>query len=327
MTQMTHALRVHEVGGPDALRWEEIELPAPGAGEVLVRNQAIGLNFLDVYYRAGRYPVPTPLIPGNEGAGVIEAVGSGVTGFSVGDRVGYVDPIGAYAERLIRPVNRLLKLPDGIGEQAAAASLLKGMTAEYLVRRTHKVAACETILVHAAAGGVGQILCQWAKHLGATVIGTVGSAAKRAIAEHVGCDHVIVLDEAQQFAPVVRELTGGRGVRVVYDGVGQSTFAQSLDCIAPLGLMAAFGASSGPIPPLDVQSLAAKGSLFVTRPGIGTYTATPEVLRESASALFEVMAAGAVKVEIGRSYPLRDGAQAHADLEARRLTGSTLLLP
>ncbi|PKP72370.1 MAG: quinone oxidoreductase [Alphaproteobacteria bacterium HGW-Alphaproteobacteria-5] len=324
---MPFALRVHEFGGPDALRWEEIEPPKPSPGEVIVRNGAIGLNFLDVYYRSGRYPMPAPLIPGNEGAGIIEAVGPGVTDFSVGDRVGYIDPIGAYAELVARPVHRLVRLPDGIDERLAAASLLKGMTAEYLLRRTHKVEAGETILVHAAAGGVGQILCQWARHLGATVIGTVGSAAKQDIASKVGCDHVILLDETPAFAARVRELTDGRGVRVAYDGVGEATFAQSLDCIAPLGLLAAFGASSGPIPLLDVQSLAAKGSLFVTRPGIGTYMAAPEALQASASALFDVLATGAVKIDIGRTYALRDGAQAHADLEARRLTGSTLLLP
>lgn len=324
---MAHALRVHEFGGPDALKWEEVDIASPGPGEVLVRNVAIGLNFLDIYYRSGRYPMPTPLVPGNEGAGIVEAVGDDVTAFSVGDRVGYIDPIGAYAERVIRPVNRLVRLPNGISEPVAASSLLKGVTAEYLLRRTYKVAAGETILVHAAAGGVGQILCQWANSIGATVIGTVGTAAKYETARNVGCSHVVVLEETPQFEKIVREITSGKGVQVVYDGVGQTTFNQSLDCIAPLGMMAAFGASSGPIPLLDVQSLATKGSLFVTRPGIGTYTASHDALQASAAALFDFIGSGAVKVSVGASYPLREGAQAHADLEARRLTGSTLLLP
>lgn len=317
---------VEKFGGPEALLWTERETPRPGRGQALVRNRAVGLNFLDIYFRSGRYPAPLPLVPGHEGAGIVEAVGPGVTGLGIGDRVGYLDPIGSYAERLLRPVDRLIRLPDSISEIDAAAILLKGMTAQYLVCRTYKVQAGDTILVHAAAGGVGQILCQWARHLGATVIGTVGTAEKRAIAERAGCTHVLVTGEEPDFAPRVRELTGGKGVPVVYDGVGQATFAQSLDCISPLGLMVAFGASSGPIPLLDVQSLATKGSLFVTRPGIGTYVAAPEALQASAEALFEVIELGGVRVEVANTYPLARAGAAHADLEARKLTGSTVLL-
>lgn len=324
---MTHVIEISRFGGPDTLVWTERPISKPGAGQVLVRNRGIGLNFLDIYFRSGRYSAPLPLVPGHEGAGIIEEVGPDVTDFAVGDRVGYIDPIGAYAERLVRPVDRLVRIPDGVDETVAAAMLLKGMTAEYLIRRTYQVRSGDTILVHAAAGGVGQILCQWAKHLGATVIGTVGSAAKASIAEAVGCDHVIITAERPAFANKVRELTSGKGVSVVYDGVGEATFEGSLDCLAPLGLMVAFGASSGPIPLLDVQSLASKGSLYVTRPGIGTYTTTPSALQASAAALFDVVAVGGIRIDRPRTYALADAAQAHADLEARKLTGSTVLLP
>ena len=308
------------------LHWQEIDHAHPAAGEVLVRNHGVGLNFIDVYFRSGRYPTSLPFVPGHEGAGIIEAVGPGVSDFAVGERVGYVDPIGAYAQFVVRPVNRLVKLPEGIDELSAAAMLLKGMTAEYLVRRTYKVAAGDTVLVQAAAGGVGQVLCQWAKHLGATVIGTVGSEAKRRIADSVGCDHVIAND-SEDLVTRVREVTGGKGVAVCYDGIGGEMFAKSLDCIAPLGMMVAFGAASGPILLLDVQSLAAKGSLFVTRPGLATYTATPELLQASADALFDVVMSGHVKIETNQTYALADAAQAHADLEERKLTGSTVLIP
>lgn len=323
---MAHAMCVHTPGGPEAMSWEEIDIAAPGAGEVLVHNEAIGLNFLDVYFRSGRYPMPTPFVVGHEGAGVIEAVGAGVSDFAIGDRVAYLDPIGAYAQLLLRPASRLVKVPPQIDAVAAASMLLKGVTAEYLVRRTYEVRPGDTILVHAAAGGVGQILCQWANALKATVIGTVGSAAKRELAKESGCAHVIISSEEDVVARV-RELTNGKGVPVVYDGVGKDTFAKSLDCLAPRGLMVAFGAASGPIPPLDVQSLAGKGSLYVTRPGIATYTKTTEELRESASALFDIVASGAVKVRPPRTYALADSARAHADLEARKLSGSTVLLP
>jgi NADPH2:quinone reductase len=257
---------------------------------------------------------------------VIEALGPDVSDLRVGDRVAYVDPIGAYAELLVRPAARLVKIPDGIDDVQAAGAMLKGMTAEYLVRRTHKVEGNETILVHAAAGGVGQILCQWASSLGATVIGTVGSRAKVALAQEAGCAHVIVTGE-EDIAARVREITGGKRLPVVYDGVGADTFRGSLDCLAPLGLMVVFGAASGAVPPFDLQILANKGSLFITRPGLFAYTATTEQLRESAAALFDVMSRGGVKVNVRQTYPLREAAAAHRDLEARKLTGSTVLLP
>ncbi|MGE3251425.1 MAG: quinone oxidoreductase [Hyphomonadaceae bacterium] len=323
---MTHEIRVEAFGGPEVLRWTKTKDAAPGRGEALVRNQAIGLNFLDVYLRSGRYQNRLPFVPGHEGAGVVEEVGEGVADCAPGDLVAYIDPAGAYAERVIRPANRLIKLPLAIDARAAASMMLKGMTAEYLLKRTFKVKSGDFILAHAAAGGVGQILCQWAKHLGATVIGTVGSAPKKAIAERAGCDHVIVLDR-EDFVARVREITSGRGVSVVYDGVGLATFARSLDCLAPRGLLAAYGAASGPIPPLDVQSLATKGSLYVTRPGIRTYTESSEELRASAQALFDVVASGGVKIDPPRTFPLRDAAVAHTALEARQLTGSTVLLP
>ncbi len=321
---ISHAIRVDECGGPEVLKWEALEIPPPGAGEVLVRNRAIGLNFIDVYYRTGQYKSPLPLIPGNEGAGVIEALGPGVHEFAVGDPVAYADPTGAYAERLLRPASRLVRIPEGIDMAQAAAVLLKGMTAEYLLHRTHRVESGETILVHAAAGGLGQILCQWARSLGATVIGTVGSRHKASLAETAGCAHVIVTDEGD-FSTAVRRITSGRGVRVVYDGVGAATFRGSLDCLEPRGLMVSLGASSGPLPPLNPVALLSKGSLFFTRPGLAHYTATTAELRQSAEALFSAVLGGKVTSKVSRTYPLRDASAAHADLEARRLTGSTVL--
>jgi len=324
MTQ-THAMRVHQPGGPEAMRWESVDLPAPGAGEVLVENRAVGLNFIDVYYRTGHYKAPLPFVLGTEGVGVVEALGADVTGFARGDRVAYVNPIGAYAERLIRPAARLVKVPDAIDDVQAAGMMLKGMTAEYLLRRTHRVEAGETIVVHAAAGGVGQILCQWASSLGATVIGTVGSRAKAELARQAGCAHVIVMDEEDLVARV-REITAGKGVPVVYDGIGADSFARSIDCLAPLGLMASFGSASGPVPPIDPLLLMTKGSLFFTRPTLAHYTATTEQLRGSAATLFHAVLKGDVTVRVNRTYALRDAASAHADLEARKLTGSTVLL-
>jgi len=324
MTQ-THAMRVHQPGGPEAMRWESVDLPAPGAGEVLVENRAVGLNFIDVYYRTGQYKAPLPFVLGTEGVGVVEALGADVTGFARGDRVAYVNPIGAYAERLIRPAARLVKVPDAIDDVQAAGMMLKGMTAEYLLRRTHRVEAGETIVVHAAAGGVGQILCQWASSLGATVIGTVGSRAKAELARQAGCAHVIVMDEEDLVARV-REITAGKGVPVVYDGIGADSFARSIDCLAPLGLMASFGSASGPVPPIDPLLLMTKGSLFFTRPTLAHYTATTEQLRGSAATLFHAVLKGDVTVRVNRTYALRDAASAHADLEARKLTGSTVLL-
>ena len=323
---MPHAIRIAQNGGPEVLRWEEVAVGKPGPGEVRVRNSAIGLNFIDTYQRSGLYPLPLPFTLGSEGAGVVEAVGPRVKEFKVGDRVAYAGPLGAYAEVLIRPVGRLVKIPSGVSEQTAAAMMLKGMTAWYLLRRTYKVKAGDTILVHAAAGGVGQILCQWGKHLGATVIGTVGSDGKASIAKKAGCKHVIVA-ERETISKRVREITKGKGVPVVYDGVGKETFMDSLDCLAPLGMMASFGNASGAVPPVNIGILAQKGSLFLTRPTLGNYTATREDLDTAARDLFSVVKKGAVKIAINQTYPLREAAQSHRDLEGRKTTGSTVLLP
>lgn len=323
---MPHAIRIHQTGGPEVMRWEEVEVGKPGPGEVLVRNTAVGLNFVDTYYRTGLYKMPLPAVMGREGAGVVEVVGPKVKEFKRGDRVAYVDPSGSYAELLLRPADRLVKIPTGISEQTAAAMMLKGMTAQYLLRRTYKVKKGDTILVHAAAGGVGQILCQWAKHLGATVIGTVGSEAKAVLAKKAGCRHVIVIGQGP-IAARVKEITKGCGVPVVYDGVGKDTFMDSLDCLMPLGLMVTYGNASGAVPPFDPILLTQKGSLFVTRPTLGTYIAKREDLRQSAKELFAVVRQGKVKIAVNQAYPLREAAQAHRDLESRRTTGSTVLIP
>ncbi|MEQ1773969.1 MAG: quinone oxidoreductase [Burkholderiales bacterium] len=322
----SHAIRAHQTGGPDVLQWEEVTVGDPGPGEVRVRNTAIGLNFIDTYHRSGLYPMPMPLTLGSEGAGVIEKVGPKVKGLKVGDRVAYAQPIGAYAEVLIRPVARLVKIPAGISDQTAAAMMLKGMTAWYLLRRTYKVKKGDTILVHAAAGGVGQILCQWGKYLGATVIGTVGSDVKAPLAKKAGCKHVIVASR-EKISQRVRDITKGRGVPVVYDGIGKETFMESLDCLSPLGTMASFGNASGAVPPVNIGILAQKGSLFLTRPTLVNYTATREDLDTAARDLFAVVKKGAVKISINQTYPLREAAQAHRDLEGRKTTGSTVLLP
>jgi len=323
---MPHAIRIYETGGPEKMRWEEIQVDEPGPGEVQVRNTAIGLNFIDVYHRNGLYPMQLPTTLGMEGAGVVEKVGPKVKGFKVGDRVAYANPIGAYAEVLNRPVARLVKVPAGIDDRTAASIMLKGMTAWYLCRRTYKVKKGDTILVHAAAGGVGQILCQWAKHLGATVIGTVGSEEKAAIAKKAGCKYVIVTSK-EKFVERVKEITKGKGVPVLYDGVGKDTFMDSLDCISPLGMMVSFGNASGAVPPLNLGLLAQKGSLFVTRPTLFTYTAEREELERAAKELFAVVKSRAVKISINQTYALKDAAQAHIDLESRKTTGSTVLLP
>lgn len=323
---MPHAIRIHQNGGPEQLRWEEVAVGEPGPGEVRVRNTAIGLNFIDTYHRSGLYPMPLPLTLGSEGAGVVEAVGPKVKEFKVGDRVAYAQPIGAYAEVLIRPVARLVKIPAGIKDETAAAMMLKGMTAWYLCRRTYRVKKSDTIVVHAAAGGVGQILCQWAKHLGATVIGTVGSDEKVALAKKVGCKHVVVMSR-EKLSERVKAITKGKGVPVVYDGVGKDTFMESLDCLAPLGLMASFGNASGAVPPVNIGILAQKGSLFLTRPTLVNYTSQREDLLTAARELFAVVKKGAVKITINQRYPLREAAQAHRDLESRKTTGSTVLLP
>lgn len=323
---MPHAIRVYEAGGPEKMRWEEVQVGNPGPGEVRVRSTAVGLNFIDVYHRSGLYPMQMPLTLGMEGAGVVEAVGPKVKEFKVGDRVAYANPIGSYAEVLLRPVARLVKIPAGIDDKIAASIMLKGMTAWYLCRRTYKVKKGDTILVHAAAGGVGQILSQWAKHLGATVIGTVGSEAKAAIAKKAGCKHVIVTSN-EKFVERVKAITKGAGVPVVYDGIGKDTFLDSIDCLAPLGVMASFGNASGAVTQFNPGILAQKGSLFLTRPTLFTYTSKREDLLQAAKELFAVVKSKAVRISINQTYALKDAAQAHADLEARKTTGSTVLLP
>lgn len=324
----TRAVRVSRAGGPEVLRLEEIELPPPGPGEVRVRQAAIGLNFIDVYQRSGLYPPPAyPYTPGLEGAGVVEALGAGVTRFAVGQRVAYATaPPGAYAERRNAPAEKLVHLPAGVDERTAAASMLKGLTAWYLLRETFAVGGGTTILVHAAAGGVGSLLCQWARRLGATVIGTVGDQAKAQQARSDGCAHV-VLYTAEDFVARTRELTDGRGCDVVYDSVGRATFEGSLACLRRRGLLVSFGQSSGNPEPLAVGRLAAHGSLYLTRPTLFDYTATRAELERGADELFGLLARGELRVRIGRSYPLSQAAQAHADLEARHTSGSTLLVP
>ena len=323
---MSFAIRIHETGGPEKMRWEEVEVGILGPGQVLGRNTAVGLNFIDVYQRTGLYPNALPLTLGMEGAGVVEAVGPKVKEFKVGDRVAYANPIGSYAEVCLRPVERLVKIPAGVSDRIAAAIMLKGMTAWYLVKRTYKVKKGDTILVHAAAGGVGQILCQWAKHLGATVIGTVGSDEKAVLAKKAGCKHVIVTSR-EKLVDRVKAITKGKGVPVVYDGVGKDTFMDSLDCLAPLGMMASFGNASGAVTQFNPGVLAQKGSLFLTRPTLFTYTGKREDLLKAAQDLFAVVKSKAVKISINQTYPLREAAQAHIDLEARKTTGSTVLLP
>jgi NADPH2:quinone reductase len=324
---MVKAICIHETGGPDVLKLEEIEIGRPGPGEVRVRNRAVGLNFIDVYFRSGLYPPPKlPFVPGQEGAGVVVEVGEGVENLEEGDRVAYTDPIGAYAEERIMPADRLVKIPDNISDDQAAAMMLKGMTAEYLLRRTHRLQAGEVILFHAAAGGVGLIAGQWAKHIGATVIGTVGSKEKVALARQHGYDHVINYRE-EDFVARVREITKGRLCDVVYDSVGRDTFPASLDCLRPRGLFVSFGQSSGPIPPFNMGLLAQKGCLYATRPSLFVYNKSAADLRASAAALFDVVGQGAVSIRINQRYPLAEARRAHEDLEARRTTGTTILIP
>jgi len=325
---MTHAIRIHETGGPEVMRWESVEVGEPGPGEVRLRQTAVGLNFIDVYFRTGLYPLPAmPGGLGMEAAGVVEAVGAGVTQLVEGDRVAYATPPpGAYAEARIMPAARLVKLPDNIEERTASAMMLRGMTAHYLLRRIHRVEPGDTVLIHAAAGGVGLIACQWAKHLGATVIGTVGNDEKADLARAHGCEHPIVYTR-EDFVARVREITDGKGVDAVYDSVGKDTFMGSLDCLRPRGMMVTFGNASGPVPAFEPALLAKKGSLFLTRPTLFNYTSTPEDLNWAAGDLFEVVASGAVKIEINQSYALKDAAQAHRDLEGRKTTGSTVLMP
>lgn len=324
---MTYAIRLHQTGGPEVLRWEEIDVPPPAAGEARVRHEAVGLNFIDTYHRTGLYPLPLPSGIGLEAAGVVEAVGAGVSEVQVGDRVAYAGgPVGAYAEVRNIPAHRLLKLPESINFNTAAAMMLQGLTAAYLLRRTYRVQPGDAVLIHAAAGGVGLIASQWAKALGATVIGTVGSAAKSELAKAHGCDHVINYS-TENFTQRVREITGGEGVAVVYDGVGKDTFIGSLDSLRPMGTMVSYGNASGPVPPLDLILLSQKGSLFVTRPTLMNYTAKRADLEVLGADLFEMVGAGKVRIEINQTYPLAEAAQAHRDLEARKTTGSTILLP
>ena len=324
---MPQAIRIHQTGGPEVLSWETVDLPAPAPGEATVRQHAVGLNYIDTYHRTGLYPLPLPSGIGLEGAGVVEAVGEGVSEVKVGDRVAYAGgPIGAYAEVRNIPAHRLLTLPEAISFETGAAMMLQGLTAAYLLRKTYRVQPGDAILMHAAAGGVGLLLCQWAKALGATVIGTVGSDAKAELARAHGCDHVINYS-TENFTQRVREITGGEGVAVVYDGVGKDTFMGSLDSLRPMGMMVAYGNASGPVPPLDLLLLSQKGSLFITRPTIMSYTAKRADLVALGEELFDVVASGQVRVEVNQTYALKDAAQAHRDLEARKTTGSTILLP
>ncbi len=324
---MTHAIRLHQAGAPELMQWESIALPPPAAGEVRLRHHAIGLNYIDTYHRSGLYPLPLPSGLGQEGAGVVEAVGEGVSEVAVGDRVAYAtSPLGAYAEARNIPAEVLVPLPAAVSFEQGAAVMMQGLTAQYLLRRTYRVQAGDTILVHAAAGGVGTIMCQWAKALGATVIGTVGSEPKAELARANGCDHPIVYTR-ENFAQRVRELTGGEGVPVVFDSIGKDTFMDSLACLRPLGLMVSFGNASGAVPPIDIGVLARMGSLFLTRPTLFTYAARRSELLVMASELFDLLAAGTVRVAINQRYALKDAAQAHHDLEGRRTMGSSILLP
>jgi NADPH2:quinone reductase len=324
---MPHAIRFHRIGGPEVLQWEEVDLAPPGPGEARVRHHAVGLNYIDTYHRSGLYPVQLPSGLGLEGAGVVEAVGEGVAEVAPGDRVAYAGGApGAYSEARNMPADRLVKLPDALSFEQGAAMMLQGLTAQYLLRRTYRVQPGDTILIHAAAGGVGLIACQWAKALGATVIGTVGSDDKAALARAHGCDHPIVYTR-QNFVDEVKKLTNGAGVPVVYDSVGKDTFMDSLACLRPLGMLVLFGNASGPVASFDTGLLARMGSLFLTRPTLFTYAARREDLLAMAAELFDVVGQGKVKIEINQRYALRDAAQAHRDLEARRTTGSTVLLP
>jgi NADPH:quinone reductase-like Zn-dependent oxidoreductase len=327
MATMPKAIRIYETGSPDVMRWEDVNVGAPGPGQVLIRHTAIGLNYIDIYHRSGLYPMQLPSGLGSEAAGVVEAAGAGVKHVKEGDRVAYAGgPIGSYAERRLFPAERVVKLPKAIKDKIAAAMMLKGMTAEYLLRRTYKVRKGDTILVHAAAGGVGLILCQWARQLGAVVIGTVSSKEKAREAKAHGCAFPIVT-ATEDFVVKVKEITKGTGVPVVYDSIGRDTFQRSLDCLQPLGLMVSYGNSSGPLPPINTGDLVSRGSLFFTRPTLGTYVAKRRDLEASADALFDMVAKGKVKIRVNQTYALKDAAQAHRDLQARKTTGSTVLLP
>lgn len=324
---MGHAIRIHAHGGPEVLQWEAVEVGEPGPGEVRIRQTAVGLNYLDIYQRTGLYKLASfPAIIGSEGAGRVEAIGAGVTDFKLGDRVAYGSVIGAYAQQRLIPADRLVKLPDGISDTTAASIMLQGMTARYLLRETFSVGPDTVVLFHAAAGGVGLIVCQWAKALGATLIGTVGSDEKAALAKAAGATHVINY-RTEDFVARVREITSGALCDVAYDGVGKDTFPGSLDCLRPKGMWVSFGNASGPVPPFDITLLSAKGALFATRPNLFAYVARREELLANAHELFAMVESGAIKVEPSRTYRLRDAAEAHRDLEARKTTGSVVLIP
>ncbi|HTB45486.1 MAG TPA: quinone oxidoreductase [Acetobacteraceae bacterium] len=323
---MTKAIRIHSPGGPEVMKWEDVPTPDPGPGEALIKQEAVGLNYIDVYFRTGQYKAPSmPLVIGQEGAGTVVSVGPNVTLVQPGDRVAYAGAIGGYAGSRVIAADRLVKLPDGIDFQTAAAMMLQGMTAQYLLRRTYEVKPGDTIVAHAAAGGVGLILCQWAKYLGATVIGVVSTQEKAEIAKAHGAAHTVV--GYGDLVAEVKRITGGAMVPVVYDSIGKDTFGISLDCLAPLGLMASYGSASGPVPPVDIGVLAAKGSLYLTRPSLATYAAKRADLEKTAADLFDVVLKGAVKIQVNQTFPLKDAAAAHIALESRKTTGSTVLIP
>jgi NADPH2:quinone reductase len=324
---MVKAIRFDKTGGPDVMKWVDVEVGDPGAGEIRIRQHAVGLNYIDVYFRNGLYPLPLPGGLGMEAAGEVVALGEGVTQFKEGDRVAYAErPPGAYAQERVMPAAKVVKIPDAIGYDEAASVMLQGLTAQYLLRRTYRVKAGDTILIQAAAGGVGLLVCQWAKALGVTVIGTVGSDEKAELAKAHGCDYPIVYTR-ENFTKRVRELTNGAGVPVVYDSIGKDTFIASLDCLAPLGMFVSFGSSSGPLSPIDSQELASRGSLFFTRPTLFSYIGKRSDLEAMSAELFDVLVSGKVKTSVNQRYALADVAKAHEDLEARRTTGSTILVP
>jgi NADPH2:quinone reductase len=323
---MVHAIRIHQNGGPEVMQWESVDVPAPGPGQVRLKHHAVGVNYIDIYQRSGLYKLPMPSGLGSEGAGEVVAVGEGVTEFKVGDRGAYAGALGGYAEERVMPADRLVKLPDSIDYKTGAAMMLQGMTVRYLLRQTYKVGQGTTMLLHAAAGGIGLIAAQWGRHLGATVIGTVSTSDKAALAKAAGCTHVINY-KTEDFVKRTKELTNGAGCDVVYDAVGKDTFPGSLDCLKPLGLWVSFGNASGPVPPFEINILQGKGSLYATRPTLGTYVAKRQDLVANANELFDVVSKGVVKINANHTYPLKDAAQAHRDLEARKTTGSIVLVP
>lgn len=324
---MVKAIRMERTGGPEVMQWVDVDVGAPGAGEVRIKQEAVGLNYIDVYFRTGHYPMPLPAGLGMEAAGVVTELGAGVTRFKTGDRVAYVGrPPGAYAQERVLPANGLVKLPDAISFDDAASAMLQGLTAQYLLRRTFRVESGQTILIHAAAGGVGLFVCQWAKALGATVIGTVGSDEKAELVKAHGCDHPIVYTR-ENFTERVKEITNGAGVPVVYDSIGKDTYKGSLDCLSPLGYFVSFGSASGPLPPIEASEFANRGSLFFTRPTLFSYIAKRDWLDAMAAELFDVIASGTVKTNVRQRYALKDVADAHRALEGRKTTGSTVLIP